>query len=168
MRYALQSIGASKEDIVSVVSNNHHFRVLPFEKRMPFYKSIKYIPSDYMDEYNLLNHASKMELSHHLAHAYSAVCTSPFQNGVILVMDGMGESYQAMAEDMSKAEAYSGDYMHDIKLIKEQKNEKFVGVPVILSSGSTYREAETAYYFDNGNIVPVFKRWSRERSSSVL
>jgi len=164
MRYALETIGANKDDILSVVSNNHHFRVLPFEKRIPFYKSLKYIPSDYMDDFNLLAHVPHMELSHHLAHAYSAICTSPYENGVVLVMDGMGESYQAMIEDLNGIEPHSGEYMHDIKILKKQNNEKFVGQPMYLSHSSGYREAETAYYFDGGSVVPVFKRWSRERS----
>jgi carbamoyltransferase len=166
MRYALRSIGADIKDIAMVVSNNHHYRVLPFEKRIPFYVSLNYVPADYNDPYNLLPDAPQYELSHHLAHAYSAMLTSPFPAGLILVMDGMGESYQSMMED--KLDPTGVNYMHDIKLIREQKNEKFVGQPTALYPGSGYREAETAYYFDKNGIVPVFKRWSRERSPSEL
>lgn len=44
--------------------------------------------------------------------------TAPFDAGLVVVMDGMGESYRAMAEDAGGAEEGSGDYMHDLKLLK--------------------------------------------------
>ena len=90
--YALESCGATPEDVRLVVSNNHHFRVIPFEKRIDFYRSINYVPDDYGDFFNRLPSARHMELSHHLAHAWSCVGTAPFSDGLIVVMDGMGES----------------------------------------------------------------------------
>jgi carbamoyltransferase len=96
LRYGLESIDASVDDIATVVSNNHHHRVLPFERRLPFYKATKYTPDDYSDVMNLLPNAQHLELSHHLAHAWSVVGTSPFEEGLIVVMDGMGETYKAM------------------------------------------------------------------------
>jgi carbamoyltransferase len=155
------------------VSNNHHFRVIPFEKRIDFYRSINYVPDDYGDFFNRLPSARHMELSHHLAHAWSCVGTAPFSDGLIVVMDGMGESYRAMFEDISGMETSTGDYMHDLKLLKASRSEDkeaFVGVPTSLAPASGYREAETAYYFDavKGSLRPVFKRWSRERSPPEL
>lgn len=83
LEYALKAIGANENDIHTVVSNNHHFRVIPFEKRIPFYKSIKYVPQDYDTSLNLLPNARHYELSHHLAHAWSAVGTASFKDGLI-------------------------------------------------------------------------------------
>ena len=83
IRYALRSVGATKDDIVCVVSNNHHHRVLPFEKRIPFYKKLNYIPAEYEDEDNLLSEKRHLELSHHLAHAWSVACTAPFEKGLV-------------------------------------------------------------------------------------
>jgi predicted NodU family carbamoyl transferase len=40
----------------------------------------------------------------------SFIGTSPFKEGLIVVMDGMGETYKAMAEDMSGLEEHSGFY----------------------------------------------------------
>lgn len=34
---------------------------------------------------------------------------------------------------------YSGDYMHDLKLLRAQGGEGFVGQPKLLFPGSTYR-----------------------------
>lgn len=59
-------------------------------------------PASYESPQNLIPDAdAHAELSHHLAHAWSAAELSPFDRGLIVVMDGMGEAYGAMA----KAEA---------------------------------------------------------------
>lgn len=168
----LRSIGAQLSDITHVVSNNHHFRVHPFEKRLQFSSAIHYTPREYLKSTNLLPHAKHRELSHHLAHAWSALSCAPWKKGLVVVMDGMGESYKSMIEDTIGANEDSGEYMHDLKLIRSLQNKKnalpveFVGQPRSLAPGSGYREAETAYYFDVEQelLQPVFKRWSRERS----
>lgn len=173
IQYSLDSIHASIDDIQLIVSNNHHFRVLPFEKRIPFSNAINYIPNEYSHELNLLSNIKHIELSHHLAHAYAGIATSSYSNGLVVVMDGMGESYKAMIEDTLGIERHSGDYMHDLKLLKQQSNDiksKFIGQPYTLSPYSGYREAESAYYFDklSSSIIPIFKRWSREGSPPEL
>lgn len=71
--YGLETIDASIDDVATVVSNNHHHRVLPFERRLPFYRGVKYTPEDYSNVMNLLPNAQHFELSHHLAHAWSVV-----------------------------------------------------------------------------------------------
>ena len=73
LQYGLESIDATVDDIQTVVSNNHHHRVLPFERRMQFSQALKYTPADYSDVMNLLPNAQHLELSHHLAHAWSVV-----------------------------------------------------------------------------------------------
>ena len=170
VRFALNSIGGRLQDVSHVVSNNHHFRVLPYEHRIPFYKALMYAPGDYDDSYNLLSHAKHYELSHHLAHAWSVVPAAPFDKGLVLVMDGMGESYGAMVRDMAGVEEHGGDYMHDLKLLKAYGTDAFIGQPLSLLPGFGYREAETAYVFDRQHSVlrPVFKRWTRERSPPEL
>ena len=175
VQYALDYVGASIDDVSLVVSNNHHYRVLPFEKRAPFASSLGYIPKSYLDDSNLLPLARHMELSHHLAHAYSVSASCPFKSGLVLCMDGMGESYRAMAEHMANSGAGSevDDYMHDLKLLrslKEEEIKRFVGVPNSLIPGAGYREAESAYIFENAGsrVVPLFKRWCRERSPPEL
>jgi predicted NodU family carbamoyl transferase len=57
---------------------------------------MKYSPEEYNHELNLLPNAKHLELSHHLAHAWSVIGTAPFSEGTVLVMDGMGESYRAV------------------------------------------------------------------------
>lgn len=166
----LRSLNAEVGDITHVVSNNHHYRVRPYEKRLNFASSLGYVPDSYRSELNLLPKSKHLELSHHLAHAWSALSTAPFHRGLVVVMDGMGESYRAMMEDVLDSEKDSGDYMHDLKLIRAYGAANFIGQPVSLLPGSGYREAETAYVFDSkkGLLQPVFKRWSRERSPPEL
>lgn len=170
IEYAFKYLGVSLSDVKAVVSNNHHYRVLPFEKRLPFAAAINYEDMSLLKDSNLFPNAKHYELSHHLAHAWNVIGTAPFRSGLVVVMDGMGESYGAMAEDMAGIEENSGDYMHDLKLLRASPiaGESFVGQPVSLFPGSSYREAETAYLFDEYTITPVFKRWSRERSPSEL
>ncbi|CAM9169214.1 unnamed protein product [Pylaiella littoralis] len=84
--HALESIGARLEDVRLVVSNNHHFRVAPFEKRIPWAVAQGACPESYASEENLLPTAAHAELSHHLAHAWSAAALAPFDSGLIVVM----------------------------------------------------------------------------------
>lgn len=170
VKVGLESLGASIDDITTVISNNHHYRVQPFEKRLPFSSKMRYTPNSYLHDHNLLPKSKHLELSHHLAHAWSGIAGAPFRKGLIVVMDGMGESYRAMIEDMLGVEPNSGDYMHDLKLLKAYGADGFIGQPLSLIPGSGYREAETAYIFDadKGLLKPVYKRWSRERSPSEL
>ncbi len=170
IQYALDYLQAKPEDITTVVNNNHHFRVNPYERRLKFASALKYEEADRLRVTNLLPHAKTLELSHHLAHAWSVVGVCPFDKGLVVVMDGMGESYRAMVEDISGVEDHSGEYMHDLKLLKELGGEGFVGQPISLHPASGYREAETAYVFDRtaNTLRPVFKRWGRERSPPEL
>lgn len=171
VEYALEYLGSSIEDVAVVVSNNHHYRVLPFEKRLPFAAAVNYVSEDMLKESNLLPNAKHFELSHHLAHAYSVAGTCPFTDGLILCMDGMGESYRAMMEDLYEGDGRS--YMHDIRLLKslpESDLSRFVGIPRALVPGVGYREAESAYVIEGSprQLKPVFKRWTRERSPPEL
>ena len=55
--YALESIDASIEDISIVVSNNHHFRVAPFERRIAWHEVD---PNNNIKSFShLISHASR-------------------------------------------------------------------------------------------------------------
>ena len=126
--HALECLDASLEDVVLCVQNNHHHRVAPFEERLPFGVDMNHYPPSYLSPFNLLP-CPTVELSHHLAHAWSAIGTSPWapplqpqqegggsddddddedddkgpeasQKTLVVVMDGMGELYHEMQKDM--------------------------------------------------------------------
>ncbi|CAN0429250.1 unnamed protein product, partial [Laminaria digitata] len=109
--HALESVGAKLEDVRLVVSNNHHHRVAPFEQRIPWGVATGVYPDSYESPENLLPGAAHAELSHHLAHAWSAAALAPFESGLIVVMDGMGEAHGAMAK--SEAAALSRGQLSD-------------------------------------------------------
>lgn len=134
--HALESIGASLEDVRLVVSNNHHHRVAPFERRIPWAVATGAYPESYAAPENTLPAAAHAELSHHLAHAWSAASLAPFDSGLIVVMDGMGEAHGAMAKSEAAAVALQAaqlnnraehdgakpgeeEYYNDLRLMRE-------------------------------------------------
>ncbi|CAN0131180.1 unnamed protein product, partial [Ectocarpus sp. 4 AP-2014] len=143
--HALRSVGASLEDVRLVVSNNHHHRVAPFEERVPWAVAQGTYPASYASEENLIPGAAHAELSHHLAHAWSAAALSPFDSGLIVVMDGMGESHGAMAR--AEAEAVAREEYENARGVPGDGSPGFQQVPEELLPHEAYREAESAYQF---------------------
>ena len=146
----LDQLELDLDNVVKVVVNNHHHRVLPMEKSMDHLEweagmGINGgVEGGYTDEENLLYEAEQLEISHHLAHAYSAACQSPFNEGLVMVMDGMGETYRAMrAAKESNDERYVSDLMFEgeYECIPKDIREKSQ------TSVFDWREAESAYEF---------------------
>lgn len=171
----LESLDLDFDAIEKVVMNNHHHRILPMEsnvKHMEWESGLGInggAEGGYDDEENLLSEVSRTELSHHLAHAYSTACQAPFDNGMIVVMDGMGETYRTMmnAKD-TKDPNYVSDFLFD---------DRFQIVPNDLEgrarlSPFDWREAESVYVFEKKettiNLRPIFKRFTEENSSPTL
>jgi hypothetical protein len=178
VKEALDRLDLSLEDVSMVVSNNHHFRVLPYEKhtaQLQWSAALGHIEPGAGSAYNLLPGAHHMELSHHLAHVWSAVAQAPFDEGLVVVMDGMGETYGAMqAAQQEQEEAY----MHDLKL-HGSANPPRCNVPGDIAAAGAkavhdFREGESAYTFQRHRdtnsieIKPVMKRWIEERSPPAL
>jgi carbamoyltransferase len=112
VEHALDCLGLGLEDIRLVVANNHHFRIGPFEDRLPWGVALGRWPEEYLDEGNLLGQVPverRHELSHHLAHVWSAVAQAPFDEGLVVVMDGMGELHEVMASAYRYATAVTPD-----------------------------------------------------------
>mmetsp|Transcript_3161 Transcript_3161/g.3576 ORF Transcript_3161/g.3576 Transcript_3161/m.3576 type:complete len:971 (+) Transcript_3161:164-3076(+) len=176
--------------IEKVVMNNHHHRILPFEKD---HRHLQWeiglginggIEGDeYGDEYNLLNAAGdeRIELSHHLAHAYSTATQSPFETGMVVVMDGMGESYRTMQHARkTKDPTYVSDL--NFQTLNDNGSEVsddfyFDCIPSNLaeqaqSTPFDWREAESVYVYekkaDTIDLRPIFKRFTPEHSPPTL
>lgn len=62
LSYALEYVGATLDDIAVVVSNNHHYRLHPFERRAPFAAALGYVQKDILDPMNLVPGAKHYEL----------------------------------------------------------------------------------------------------------
>jgi len=156
--HAMESLGFDEDDVRLVVANNHHFRVLPFERRLKFAAGAGYVPQEYLQDPLAKANVRKMEISHHLAHTWSVLPYCPFSEGLIVVMDGMGEHIRefSTADDL-----YVVDDSYD-------KHSCFTEFPRNKRPFSGYREAESAFYFRGAEIQRVFKRWTPENSPPEL
>ena len=160
----LDQLDLDVDSIVKVVMNNHHHRILPFIESNPNHMEweeelgINGGQEDgYSDEYNLLTCVEdKIEMSHHLAHAYSAAAQCPFSEGMIVVMDGMGETFRTMKFAQENEDS---TYVSDFTLNAENgcDNIQFVPADIQEKAKKSYfdwREAESVYTFtkDNGQL----------------
>lgn len=194
--------------VTLVVANNHHFAIAPFEKRLPFHVHARYSPPSYLSPWNLIGatvpntpfpvkrlapNARKVELSHHLAHAFSAVHDAPFDHGLVVVMDGMGDALdewllRASNQNCNSNNDRSSNSLHSISqdqyfseisiphVICEDHPQFIQFPPDVLSSPAvSFREAESAYIFQRHADYPsvirlkrIFKRWTPQNAPSEL
>src|ERR1041384_4547419 len=93
--YCLRAEGITLDDVGLVVRNCY---VLPVDERehrllyhdSPLFLSEKEREIARKDPLFLSRSNKIVTLSHHLAHAYSAFAACPFENGAIMVVDGVG------------------------------------------------------------------------------
>jgi carbamoyltransferase len=90
--YCLAAEGISFDDIDLVVRNCYVLPVEELEKRLVFQADMEDNERRQAEKHPLyLSKSNKVvTLSHHLAHAYSAFAACPFEEGVIMVVDGVG------------------------------------------------------------------------------
>lgn len=168
----LDALNLDLDSIETVVANNHHHRIAPLEARpshMEWEAGQRInggMEDGYEDPENLVGKAK--ELSHHLAHAYSTACQAPFETGMCVVMDGMGETFRAMKNGLDDT-----NYISDL----EFGLDTFECIPSDIGEQASkchfdWREAESVYVFEKSetgiDIKPVFKRFTRENSPPVL
>lgn len=152
----LDQLDLDIDSIVKVVMNNHHHRILPFIEANPDHMEWEEglginggVEDGYSDEYNLLTSVQdKLEMSHHLAHAYSAASQCPFDKGMVVVMDGMGETFRTMKRAQeTEDETYVSDFTlcdengYDMHFVPADIEERAKG------SYFDWREAESIYTF---------------------
>jgi len=172
----LDTLDLDLDAIEKVVMNNHHHRIFPIEEHITHMEWESGLginggnEGGYDDEENLLSTVpQRMELSHHLAHAYSAACQAPFSKGMVVIMDGMGETYRTMmnAKEM-KDSSYVSDFSFpdDFTMIPSNLEEK------MKVSLFDWREAESVYVFERNtttmDVRPIFKRFTQENSPPTL
>lgn len=182
----LDALDLDYDDAVEkVVMNNHHHRILPLEndlRHMQWEVGLNINGGsegdEYDDEFNLLNvveEENKLELSHHLAHAYSTATQAPFDKGMVVVMDGMGETYRTMLQAQKTKDP---NYISDLSFPSEGDGGlPFECIPSDLADQAQYtpfdwREAETVYTFEKKentiDLKPIFKRFTPERTPPTL
>jgi len=99
--YCLRAEGITLDDVGLVVRNCYVLPVDELEHRLLYHDSPLFLSEKEREiarkDPLFLSRSNKIvTLSHHLAHAYSAFAACPFENGVIMVVDGVG-SYSADA-----------------------------------------------------------------------
>ena len=128
LQYCLQTEGVTWRDIDLLVENNTKNR---FELEDQRRRAGREIP-DFVPRVNI---------SHHLAHAYSAAGPSPFAEATVVVIDGRGSSLDNCTEILS--DALPGD---------------LVSIPP--GSRDTFFENVSIYKFDRGRMHAIFKDFS--------
>ncbi|SHM36530.1 carbamoyltransferase family protein [Bradyrhizobium lablabi] len=97
--YCLQAEGITLDDVDLVVRNCYIMPVPEMEERLVYFDAPGFLPEFERGEaakHPLYRSGQDkvVSISHHLAHAYSAFAVSPFEEGVVMIVDGVG-SYQS-------------------------------------------------------------------------
>src|SRR3984893_8486099 len=100
--YCLAAEGISLDDVDLVVRNCYVLRVEDFEIRTVYDRDRKRLKEQNQAAKHplYLSRSDKVvAVSHHRAHAYSAFAASPFNEGVVMVVDGVGNYCADVVED---------------------------------------------------------------------
>ena len=97
--YCLEAEGITLDDVDLIVRNCYILPVPEMEERLVYFDAPGFLPDfergDAAKHPLYLSHQDKVvTISHHLAHAYSAFAVSPFEEGVVMIVDGVG-SYRS-------------------------------------------------------------------------
>jgi carbamoyltransferase len=140
--YCLRAEGISLDEVDLVVRNCYILPVEEMEKRllgqdMPAFLSDLERPLAPTDPLFRSRSDKVVTVSHHLAHAYSAFAPCPFDEGVVMVVDGVG--------------SYNADVMEDY--------------PPTDKTGPLARESESYYRFKGSKLECLKKVWLEPRRS---
>jgi len=161
-RRALETCGRTLDDVVSVVSNDHHRSVASTEaacaRAARLGTSCLVDAEDAADPFNSYDQI-ETECSHHRAHALGAAATfGEAENGIVVVWDGMGDEarrFRGGAKARWRDDADDGvHYLGDARVL-------FQDIP----DGA--RECETVYRETADGLSPLFKRWCVSPQSSA-
>jgi carbamoyltransferase len=97
--YCLEAEGITLDDVDLIVRNCYILPVPEMEERLVYQDMPGFLPEFERREATkhplYLSRSNKVvTISHHLAHAYSAFAVSPFNEGAVMIVDGVG-SYQS-------------------------------------------------------------------------
>jgi carbamoyltransferase len=100
--YCLDAEGITVDDVDLIVRNSYILPVSELEGRLVYQDRPGFLPDrERLEAGKLALYLSRSDrvvsISHHLAHAYSAFAVSPFEEGVVMIVDGVG-SYRLLRE----------------------------------------------------------------------
>src|SRR5262245_25511853 len=189
--YCLDAEGITLDDVDLVVRNCYILPVLEMEERLTYQDMPGFLPPPEREQaekhpYFGASSDKVVSISHHLAHAYSAFAASPFEEGVVMIVDGVG-SYRADAMDKApdddngsplarESESYyrfSGTQLECLKKVwlepsRGMLNEEFYSMPGL---GALYSRASTYVFGDwnkCGELMGLAPYGRRDQVKSLL
>ncbi len=134
--YCLDAEGITLDDVDLIVRNCYILPVAEMEERLVYQDMPGFLPEYERAEaarHSLyLSRSDKvLQVSHHLAHAYSAFAASPFERGVVMIVDGVGSYRSDVIEPYPPAD----------------------------TAAALARESESYYKFDGSGIECLKKVW---------
>ena len=168
--YCLEAEGIALADVDLVVRNCYIMPVPDMEERLTYQDMPGFLPPPERAQaeqhpYFRSNSDKVVSISHHLAHAYSAFAASPFEEGAVMIVDGVG-SYRAdameelpaddtgnpLARESESYYGFSGARLDCLKKVwlepsRGMLNEEFYSMPGL---GALYSRAST-YVFGDWN-----------------
>ncbi len=162
--YCLEAEGITLDDVDLVVRNCYILPVQEMEERLVYFDAPGFLPEfergDAAKHPLYLSHKDKVvTISHHLAHAYSAFAVSPFEDGVVMIVDGVG-SYRSdvmeaipesdtatpLARESESYYKFSGTTLECLKKVWMEPDRGFLsdefytmpGLGALYSRASTY------------------------------
>lgn len=108
--YCLDAEGITLDDIDLVVRNCYILPVPEMEERLAYQDMPGFLPPEERLDADIhpyfRSRAGKVKsISHHLAHAYSAFAVSPFEDGVVMIVDGVGSYRSDVSEPFPEPDA---------------------------------------------------------------
>ena len=158
VEHALGTCGLEIGDLELVVANNHLFRIDAFEKTLDWAQALDQYRPSYLRDFNRLPGVPRREISHHLAHAWSVMPQAPFDEGLIVVMDGIGSTWRELNRPGAGYSSCAG----------LPRAAGFLQAPAEPEASEGWREGETAFLFRGQELELLFKRWIRERTPTLL
>ena len=132
--YCMKAAGIRLKDVAHVVQNCYALPVPEMEQDLLSRTHALHLPSEEREfalKSPLFRNPRAVTISHHLAHAYSAFAPSPFDEGAVMVVDGIGSHRRDVTETLP-----AGDSGHPCD-----------------------RESESYYVFRGREISCVGKSW---------
>lgn len=136
VEYCLEAEGISLDAVDLAVRNCYVMPVAEMEERLKYEDAPEFMDGDerilaFSSKLTGPDHEKLTTVSHHLAHAYSAFAVSPFEEGVVMIVDGVG--------------SYASDVVEPGQLVD--------GVNPLA------REAESYFKFKGSTLSPIKKVW---------
>ena len=162
--YCLKAEGITLDDVGLVVRNCYILPVAEMEQRLlsqdaPFFLNDRERKQAKVHPLFGASSAKVVTLSHHLAHAYSAFAACPYEEGAVMVVDGVGsyrsditelfppgDNVAALARESESYYRFQGSELHTLKKVWLEPSRGFLsdefynmpGLGALYSRASTY------------------------------